>query len=114
VLVQIREAHGLPAAPTTLRSGDLPVPSLVSAAWGITEPVSLPPYIQLVGAVFDPTLSPAPPMSADLARWLEESDVPIVYISTGTIARLLPEQLEALVCAEQSIDTLPRVTTDVS
>jgi len=48
--------------------------------------------------VFDPEISPAPPLSRDLSEWLDQQpDKPIVYISTGTNVILTNEQLSSLV-----------------
>lgn len=71
-------------------------------AWGLTEPTFLPPYIQLVGSVYDPEISPAPPMSPELTTWLDQSNTPVVYVSTGTNVRLRSDQLSALVCTAAS------------
>ena len=96
--MQIRADFGLPASPAYLRSKDLPVPILISSSWGFSEAMNLPPYVQLVGSVFDPEISPAPPISQDLSRWLDQhDDKPIVYVSTGTNAKLTDEQLSSLV-----------------
>jgi hypothetical protein len=76
-----------------------------SQAWGFSEPMFVPPYVQLVGSMFDPEITPSEPMTKDLRRWLDNADKPVIYISTGTNVRLLEHQLTSLVCTNQSRHT---------
>jgi len=95
---QIRAEYGIATSPGFVRSNALPTPILISTAWGFTEATSLPPFVQLIGSVFDPEISPAPTITPELQQWLDQSDnPPVVYISTGTNAKLTDEQLQSLV-----------------
>jgi len=95
--MQLRESFGLPPVRGLFRSSDIPNPILLASSWALSPATTLPPYVQLVGAVYDPSVSPAAPPSPELIQWLDAADRPIVYVSTGTVARLAADQLFALV-----------------
>lgn len=60
----------------------------------ITQP--LPPLVQYTGPVVD--VKKMEPFSDDVAQWLEEvpEDMPVVYVSFGTVARLTPDRARAM------------------
>jgi len=63
----------------------------------ITQP--LPPLVQYTGPVVD--VKKMEPFSEDVAQWLEEvpEDMPVVYVSFGTVARLTPDRARAMLSA---------------
>ena len=63
----------------------------------ITQP--LPPLVQYTGPVVD--LKKMEPFSEDVEQWLEEvpEDMPVVYVSFGTVVRLTPDRARAMLAS---------------
>lgn len=66
------------------RVDEKPRPLILAAAFGFDFAVSLPPYIFPVGAMIDPSTAAIREMPEDVQEWLDASDVPVIFVSTGT------------------------------
>jgi len=66
---------------------------LINSSFGIEQPCSLPPTVLLTGPLFNPQTQ----LESELASWMQQkADVGVVYVSTGSIARLSMPQIQAI------------------
>eukprot|EP01094_Clydonella_sp_ATCC50884_P010950 TRINITY_DN20773_c0_g1_i1.p1 TRINITY_DN20773_c0_g1~~TRINITY_DN20773_c0_g1_i1.p1 ORF type:complete len:585 (+),score=203.87 TRINITY_DN20773_c0_g1_i1:2-1756(+) len=102
----VRARNNVPDAPTNARRYNFPPPVIVCTTWGAALPQSVPPYVVPVGALYDPAISPSPPLDGAVRQWLDDAlaeHVPVVFVSMGTNARLPPDQLAVLVEAMEMV-----------
>ncbi|CAE7228057.1 UGT2B4 [Symbiodinium pilosum] len=73
--------------------------AFVNSIPGVDYPQLLPPLVQYTGPVVD--VKKMEPFPAEVESWIESvpDDMPIVYVSYGTIVRLTPERVAAAIAA---------------